>query len=309
MSDREASPLGYPKGLHSNGCNRQFTPQLTEDGSYTFFSQEFQETFHSSFGAKQEAEVRYVEPCKLRQLATRQSQIRILDVCYGLGYNSAAALEVIWSVNPACQVELIALEIAADVPQQASQYNLLGQWQLPVANMLAKLANESRVDQDILSAQLLWGDARQTIKSLVKQNWQADAIFLDPFSPPKCPQLWTVEFIGLLSQCLAPQGRLATYSAAAAVRSALLMAGLNIGSIMGAGRKSPGTIAVFKYKNLPALSLMEQEHLQTRAAIPYRDRSLQNSAAEIIAERQQEQQTSDREATSQWRKRWLRSKI
>jgi tRNA U34 5-methylaminomethyl-2-thiouridine-forming methyltransferase MnmC len=289
--------------------DRQFTPQLTEDGSYTFFSQEFQETFHSSFGAKQEAEVRYIEPCQLQQLATRQAKIQILDVCYGLGYNSAAALEAIWSVNPCCQVELIALEIAADVPQQAIQHNLLGQWQFSVASKLAELANKSKVSQDLFSAQLLLGDARQTITSLIKQNWQADAIFLDPFSPPKCPQLWTVEFIDLLSQCLAPQGRLATYSASAAVRTALLTAGLNIGSITGAGRKSPGTIAAFKYKNLPPLSLMEQEHLQTRAATPYRDRSLENSPEKIIAHRQQEQQKSDREATSQWRKRWLRSKI
>jgi tRNA U34 5-methylaminomethyl-2-thiouridine-forming methyltransferase MnmC len=289
--------------------DRQFTPKLTEDGSYTFFSQEFQETFHSSFGAKQEAEVRYIEPCQLQQLAARQSSIQILDVCYGLGYNSAAALEAIWSVNPCCQVELIALEIAADVPRQAIQHNLLGQWQFSVASMLAELANKSKVSQDLFSAQLLLGDARQTITSLVKQNWQVDAIFLDPFSPPKCPQLWTVEFVDLLSQCLSPQGRLATYSASAAVRTALLSAGLNIGSITGAGRKSPGTIAAVKYKNLPPLSLMEQEHLQTRAATPYRDPSLQNSAEEIITRRQQEQQKSDREATSQWRKRWLRSKI
>lgn len=90
--------------------SNQFTPQLTEDGSYTFFSPEFQETFHSSFGAKQEAEVRYIEPCQIKELATQQYTIRILDVCYGLGYNSAAALEAIWSVNPQCQIELIALE-------------------------------------------------------------------------------------------------------------------------------------------------------------------------------------------------------
>jgi tRNA U34 5-methylaminomethyl-2-thiouridine-forming methyltransferase MnmC len=289
--------------------DHKFTPQLTADGSYTFFSEEFQETFHSSFGAKQEAEVRYIEPCQLQELATRQSTIHILDVCYGLGYNSAAALEAIWSVNPSCQVELIALEIAADVPRQAIQHNLLRQWQLPVASVLAELANKSRVSQDLLSAQLLLGDARQTIKFIVKQNWQADAIFLDPFSPPKCPQLWTVEFIKLLSQCLASQGRLATYSASAAVRTALLIAGLNIGSITGAGRKSPGTIATFGYKKLPDLSLMEQEHLQTRAAIPYRDRTLQESPLEIISQRQQEQQKSDREPTSQWRKRWMRSKM
>jgi tRNA U34 5-methylaminomethyl-2-thiouridine-forming methyltransferase MnmC len=284
----------------------QFTPQLTEDGSYTFFSPEFQETFHSSFGAKQEAEVRYIEPCQIKELATQQSTVRILDVCYGLGYNSAAALEAIWSINPQCQVELIALEIAVDVPRQAIQYNLLAQWQLPIPSMLAELSSKSKVDHDFLFAKLLLSDARQTIQSLVTENWQADAIFLDPFSPPKCPQLWTVEFISLLSKCLTPQGRLATYSSSAAVRTALLSARLNIGSITGAGRKSPGTIAAFEYKNLPKLSIMEQEHLQTRAAIPYRDRSLQDRAEQIIVRRQQEQQKSAQESTSQWRKRWMK---
>ncbi|MEO0011667.1 MAG: hypothetical protein RLZZ535_56 [Cyanobacteriota bacterium] len=286
--------------------SNQFTPQLTEDGSYTFFSPEFQETFHSSFGAKQEAQVRYIEPCQIKDLATQQSTVRILDVCYGLGYNSAAALEAIWSVNPQCQVELIALEIAVDVPRQAIQYNLLAQWPLPIPSLLAKLSSEFKVCQDFLFAKLLLNDARQSIQSLVTENWQADAIFLDPFSPPKCPQLWTVEFISLLSKCLTPQGRLATYSSSAAVRTALLSAGLNIGSITGAGRKSPGTIAAFQYKKLPKLSIMEQEHLQTRAAIPYRDRSLQERAEQIIVRRQQEQQKSAQESTSQWRKRWMK---
>jgi hypothetical protein len=32
-----------------------FTPQLTNDGSFTFFSQEFGEAFHSIYGAKEEA--------------------------------------------------------------------------------------------------------------------------------------------------------------------------------------------------------------------------------------------------------------
>lgn len=285
-----------------------FTPQLTEDGSYTFFSVEFQETFHSSFGAKQEAEVRYVEPCKIKQLATEQSTIRVLDVCYGLGYNSAAALEAIWSVNPQCLVELIALEIAADVPRQAIRHNLLAQWQTPIPDCLAELSNKSKVSRDFFNAKLILGDVRQTIESLVEQHWQADAIFLDPFSPPKCPQLWTVEFISLLSKCLNSYGRLATYSASAAVRTALLNAGLNIGSVTGAGRKSPGTVASFEYKKILNISVMEHEHLQTRAAVPYRDPTLQTRPTEIIIQRQQEQQKSDFEPTSQWRKRWLRSK-
>ncbi|MBE9043374.1 hypothetical protein IQ255_02940 [Pleurocapsales cyanobacterium LEGE 10410] len=284
-----------------DGC---FNPQLTQDGSYTFFSEEFQETFHSSFGAKQEAEVRYIQPCAIAQLARQQTTIRLLDICYGLGYNSAAALEAIWSVNPQCRVELIALEIALDVPRQAIAHELLNQWRSPVPDLLTKLAQTSLVENKFLTAKLLLGDARTTIQSVIKENWQADAIFLDPFSPPKCPQLWTIEFIQLVAQCLVPQGKLATYSCSAAVRTAILNAGLEIGSITGAGRKSPGTLARFKYQNIPKLALKEQEHLQTRAAIPYRDRNLQDSAAEIICRRQQEQQLSNLESTSQWRKRW-----
>ena len=285
--------------------DERFTPQPTEDGSYTFYSQEFQEAFHSSFGAKQEAEVRYIEPCQIKQLAATQSTIRLLDVCYGLGYNSAAALEAIWSVNPECKVELIALEISVDVPRQAIAHNLLFQWRSPVPQLLTQLGNHSLVRDKFLIAELLLGDARKTIFTVVERGWQADAIFLDPFSPRKCPQLWTVEFIALVASCLAPQGKLATYSCSAAVRTALLAANLNIASITGAGRKSPGTLAVIEYKNLPSLSEKEQEHLATRAAIPYRDRHLNSTLEQIVCLRQQEQQVSELKSTSRWRKRWI----
>ena len=165
------------------------------------------------------------------------------------------------------------------------------------------------VENRFFKGRLLLGDARQTVKAVIKLDWQADAIFLDPFSPPKCPQLWSVEFINLVARCLAPSGRLATYSCSAAVRTALLTAGLNIGSIWGAGRKAPGTLATYEYQNIHSLSMREQEHLATRAAIPYRDPSLKDSAEHIIHQRQQEQRNCVLESTSQWYKRWLKSKI
>lgn len=281
-----------------------FTPLPTADGSSTFFSEEFQETFHSSFGAKQEAEVRYIQPCQLKQLAVKKNQIRILDICYGLGYNSAAALEAIWSVNPECFVELVALEISAAVPRQAISYQLLEQWQPFVSKRLAQLLKDSSFQDKYLKATLVLGDARQTIQTLTSASWKANAVFLDPFSPPKCPQLWTVEFIGLIAQCLAESGKLATYSCSAAVRSALLTADFSIASIAGAGRKSPGTLAELRYKKTLDISIKEREHLKTRAAVPYRDFTLTEQAEIICARRLKEQEVSNLESTSQWRKRW-----
>ncbi|PMB40579.1 hypothetical protein CEN40_22020 [Fischerella thermalis CCMEE 5205] len=289
-----------------------FTPELTADGSFTFFSQEFGEAFHSHYGARQESFLKFVEPTQLALKAKYKPILRLLDVCYGLGYNTAAALQTIWSVNPNCYVEVIGLEINTAVPQSAIAHRLFENWNYEYTNILSQLAYEQKVQTNRLQAMLLIGDARTTVQEVYGLGFQADAIFLDPFSPPQCPQLWTVEFIQQLTLCLQKDGILATYSCAAAVRTALLTAGLQIGSTPPVGRRSPGTVAASKEKTANAslrkfsLSQAEKEHLLTRAAIPYRDPQLKDSAEAILKRRQLEQQASSLEPTSRWRKRWYR---
>lgn len=276
-------------------------PQITADGSVTFFSPEFTETFHSSSGARQEAEQKFVVPSGLMAIAQQKDQLTILDVCYGLGYNTAAALEAVWAVNPLCRVELFALELDRSVPLAALDF--LSSYSSEVQEHLITLANHLEVKTSHLHSSLNIGDARQTLPK-IPANWQADIIFLDPFSPPKCPQLWTVEFIALLARYLKPQGKIVTYSCAAAVRQALVMTGLNIASTPSVGRKSPGTIASPTILDFPPLNQAEIEYLRTRAAIPYRDPHLEDDAATIIKRRQQEQLISNLEPTKQWQKRW-----
>lgn len=279
-------------------------PHLTRDGSYTFFSEEFGEAFHSYQGAKTEAFQKFSDAIDLQQRA-KQSEIKLLDVCYGLGYNTAAAIEVIRKINPTCNIEIYGLELDSSVPIGAAP--LLQHWSSSVQTVLESLAKQHFYQDNHLKAQLLMGDARQTIQQL--NHFQADAIFFDPFSPRRCPQLWTVEFFKLVAQCLAPDGKLATYSRSASVRTALIEAGLQIGTIPLPELHLPhdwaqGTIAAWSTETLQPLSQMEQEHLNTRAAIPYRDRTLHDSAEEILERHEQEQRSSTVESTSSWRRRW-----
>ena len=273
---------------------------MTDDGSATFFSEEFQQAFHNLSGARQEALEKYVLPSHLPSLATQRDELHLLDVCFGLGYNSAVALDRIWQLNPNCRVILYALERSPEVPRQAFEEGLWGDWSFET--LWGTWLDEGYVNSDRFTAYFHWGDARQTISN-VPAGW-ADAVFYDPFSPSSCPQLWTVELFQQVARCMKPSGRLATYSCAVAVRAGMLAAGLYVGSTPPVGRPGPGTVAALTPDNLPDLCQREREHLQTRAAIPYRDPSLQASAEEIRYNRQLEQQLSSFEATSAWKKRW-----
>jgi tRNA U34 5-methylaminomethyl-2-thiouridine-forming methyltransferase MnmC len=294
-------------------------PQVTDDGSFTFFSDEFGEAFHSRQGAQAEAMAKFAQATGLPQKArdrgtgTRdRPPLCILDICYGLGYNTAAALETIWQVNPACEVRVYGLELDISVPRSAVRSQLLEDWSPPVQQVSQGLAEALSYHTARITAQLLIGDARQTIQTLAQEAIQADAIFLDPFSPRRCPQLWTVEFLQSVARCLAPEGQLSTYSRSAAVRSALLAAGLQVGTLPLGERHLPhewaqGTIAAWNNTDLQPLSVLEQEHLHTRAAIPYRDSHLSDPAAVILQRHQAEQQRSSLESTSSWRRRWRMS--
>jgi tRNA U34 5-methylaminomethyl-2-thiouridine-forming methyltransferase MnmC len=267
----------------------------TADGSATFYSPEFEEAFHSHTGAAQEALGKFVYPSGLLDVP---EPVRVLDICYGLGYNTAAFLEQLWTRRPGTSVELFALEIEPTVAQQAIP--LLQMWPKAV-NALTDLATNLSLTQPHIQAQLLVGDARQTIAQ-IPLGW-ADGIFLDPFAPERCPMLWSVEFLTLVAQRLKPTGRLVTYACGAAARSALLASGLTLGSTAPVGRRSPGTVANW-IGGLPPLSLQEQEHLQTKASIPYRDPTLQADRNTLQLQRRLVQDTSTLEPSSHWRKRW-----
>ena len=53
---------------------------------------------------------------------------------------------------------------------------------------------------------------------------------------------------------------------------------------------------------------MEEEHLLTKASIPYRDQDLNSSKDDIIKKRLNEQLLSDLLSTKEWRKKWVMTK-
>ncbi|MGJ8546351.1 MAG: tRNA (5-methylaminomethyl-2-thiouridine)(34)-methyltransferase MnmD [Sulfitobacter sp.] len=92
-----------------------------------------------------------------------------------------------------------------------------------------------------LEAEVIIGDARQ---SLPEWQSQADAWFLDGFSPAKNPELWHEDLMRAVGDHTAPKGSAATYTAAGFVRRGLAEAGFEVERITGYGRKRHMTKAV-----------------------------------------------------------------
>jgi tRNA U34 5-methylaminomethyl-2-thiouridine-forming methyltransferase MnmC len=293
-------------------------PRLGADGSYSLFSPRFGEGFHGGMGALSEARAKFLAPAQLERFAPGQ-RLRVVDVGFGLGTNSAALREAaaergleleIWGLE--CDPQPLRLALAAPAFRR--------QWRESSLRWLEQLLAQGRAE----GAALLWGDARRRLPELLNTRQLAgrcDLVLLDAFSPQRCPELWTVEFLGQLARLLQPRGRLLTYCCAAAVRRSLQLAELELASIQpppgpaGSGgdawsfgtAASPSSLADGGWcagGPLRPLTPMEREHLATRAAEPYRDPGGQASAAEILAARQRAQATSDAASTSAWRRRW-----
>ena len=285
---------------------------LTKDGSYSLRSVFFQENFHSLLGALQETKIKFTAPSDLKRFEGKS--LSVLDICFGLGYNSASLFDEL-TKQKSC-LNWYALEIDKK-PLEYSLKNksFLKLWTPKVKKIFKELYRNDFFEDQFFNCRILWGDAREKIDVVPSAN-KFDLIYLDGFSPQKCPQVWTVEFLSKVTEKLNPQGYLITYSSSAAVRKTLRNLGLDIFTIKPSFNRqnlwSQGTVAIAKFDidkigatfDFKKLSLMEEEHLLTKASIPYRDQYLKSSKESIIKKRLDEQLLSNLISTKKWRQKW-----
>ncbi len=70
----------------------EFFPYYTNDGSVGLYSKENSDVYHSCYGALSEAYEKFICPSNINYLIKSKSDIKVLDICYGIGYNSKSFL-------------------------------------------------------------------------------------------------------------------------------------------------------------------------------------------------------------------------
>jgi tRNA U34 5-methylaminomethyl-2-thiouridine-forming methyltransferase MnmC len=215
----------------------KYTQIITGDTSITFFNEKYQEAYHSVTGAVEEAFEKYAIPCLNDKLSKKY--ISILDVCFGMGYNSMAAIHYLRKNRSSSKLRIVALENDTGILKKIKEIRIPDILRDEFEIIKALAAKYAYTDKNLYAA-LYVGDARKTIKNL-RQKF--DVVFLDPFSPKKCPELWTEEFFADIFRVMEKGGILATYSCAGEVRRNLKKAGFNVKDGPVVGRRSPATLA------------------------------------------------------------------
>ena len=273
---------------------------LTDDGSYSINSKEINhkvETLHTSTGAISESFEKFIKPMKFDY----DSDIAILDICAGLGYNSSAAISDFMEHGSNSNLKIDMVEISHAtlacgllVPSPISAHDITKK---AIENELIKqdyatLSFEKCEIPENISINVYIEDARQTVQSLEDDTY--DAIFLDPFSQNMAPELFSLEFFKEFRRVIKDDGIIATYTSSAPVRDGFIEAGFYIGLGPIFGRKQGGTLAS---PNLLMLNTALPKNDEIRIAlsdvgIPFRDPKLNNTSEYILEKRTEERHSA-----------------
>jgi radical SAM protein (TIGR01212 family) len=257
-----------------------FTPIATADGSVTFFSEDWKEHYHTKTGARLEADKKFVEPSGVAA-KLQTANLKLLDVCFGLGNNTLAAFcEAAKSKH---RLDVTALEMDKRIVRAASQFfKTLETDPVDWKEALEELLNSNQSKIGNHQSKILWGDARRLIQRLEDEAF--DIVFHDPFSSQHCPELWTVEFFQQLYRVMKPDGVLLTYSSSLPVRGAMLEAGFLIGETRPEHQMGNGTIAAKRSEDIEFPVHLNPD---TKRNVPYRDPHLCAPSKTILRNRQE----------------------
>ena len=159
----------------------------------------------------------------------------IAELGFGTGLNMLAAWRAWEEAGQEGALRFTSFEAfpmaPADMCKALEAFPAVAPW---AERFLEKWQGTGACDLGTLQLEVIQGDARM---SLPEWTGQADAWFLDGFSPAKNPELWEEALMAEVAAHTAPGGSAATYTAAGFVRRGLEAAGFEVTRIPGYGRK------------------------------------------------------------------------
>ncbi|MFC4739204.1 tRNA (5-methylaminomethyl-2-thiouridine)(34)-methyltransferase MnmD [Flavobacterium ponti] len=205
---------------------------LTKDGSSSIFLPEMNETYHSRFGAIQEAKHVFI---KNGLSLINDKSVSILEIGFGTGLNAFITFLEAQKTNQ--QINYVGVEaypVELDIVsnlnyvselnaiEQQNVFDLLHQSNWEVENTIEPNFNLTKRQQKF-----------EAISDLDKYN----LIYFDAFGFDVQPELWSDAIFKTMYKALLPKGILVTYACRTVIKKAMIEAGFKVEKLPGAPGK------------------------------------------------------------------------
>jgi tRNA U34 5-methylaminomethyl-2-thiouridine-forming methyltransferase MnmC len=204
----------------------------TGDGSFTLFSEEFGEHYHSTKdGAFNESYYKHVnfafDILELKNI--QKNKLTIFDSNFGLGFNTLTTVFKILTDEKYKNIKLDIYSTEIDkklveglknfeYPDFFTQNRIL-------KKIIFDVSQTGIYKSENINITVAFKD---TIKFLEIFDKKFDLVYQDAFSPKKCPELWSKEYFSLIRKNIKQDGLITTYSTASDVRKNIKSCGFNV---------------------------------------------------------------------------------
>lgn len=202
---------------------------ITKDGSSSIFLPEWEEHYHSSHGAIQEAYHVFIR--NGFDLFKGRTKIKILEIGYGTGLN--AFITYLESKQSCIAVDYVGMEAFPVNPDEVQSLNFVEQLRVPTEkHVFLALHEDPWETKNEYDQTFFLTKRKQFFQDLIDQD-AFDLIYFDAFGARVQPELWTEIIFKKMYEALVPGGVLVTYAAKGSVRRAMLAVGFKVEKLPG----------------------------------------------------------------------------
>ena len=205
---------------------------ITEDGSTTIRIPEWNENYHSTHGAIQEAKHVFIK--NGLDLFQDQKKISILEIGFGTGLNSFITF---LETKQKEQVNYVGVEAYPVVAEEVKQMNYVSELNALKDQSIFELMHTCDWEiEKSLTSNFNLTKKKQFFQDITDENCY-NLIYFDAFGFPLQPELWSEVIFQKMYDALLSNGVLVTYACRTSIRKAMLTAGFSVEKLPGAPGK------------------------------------------------------------------------
>ncbi len=206
---------------------------ITQDGSSSIYIPELDETYHSKFGAIQEAKHVFIK--NGLDLFENGSEISILEIGFGTGLN--ALITMLEAEKRNLKINYVGVEAYPIALEEILQLNYVEQLDSPEKQSDFEKMHASNWEEEIvINSCLTLTKRKQSFADITDEN-TFDLIYFDAFGFTVQPELWNEVIFEIMYKSLKNVGILTTYACRTSIKNAMQHAGFQTLKLPGAPGK------------------------------------------------------------------------